>query len=728
MRVLALVGLAACLMLPWYRSDAAWWLPLDPAGSALALGLADRPWLLPVPTALAAAALVALLARAGAVWAVRLLVGLGLGGFAWLVLQSFAIGLRGWNATPLTAAFGAPGPSQAGMGVGAVIAAATLLLIGCRGLARCGWCRGDAFVTSAIGTVVMLITLFVLWPVGTVLRHAVAGPDGGLALGTFADKVFDRGIWGLGCLFGGAACGVAWNTLSLAVAVAVASTALGLGFALITVRTQVRLKPLLRVMTVLPIITPPFVIGLALILMFGRAGAVSGFLFRNLGIPPSRWIYGFSGIAIAQCLAFTPVAYLVLVGVVQGASPSLEEAARMLRARSWTVFRTITWPLMRPGIAAAFLVVFIESMADFGNPLVLGGNFEVLSTKIFFAVVGASTDPARAAILSLVLLAFTLAVFGLQQAWIGSRRYTTVTGKGDAGIALPLPRRVAFACCAAAIPWGLFTFAVYGLILAGGFVRAIGRDYTPTLAHYATAFRIEAGPRGPVLTGSAWPSIRATIEVALVSAPLTAAVGLLIAYLISRQRFAGRRTFEFLTMLSFAIPGTVIGIAYVTAFNVPPIEMTGGALILIVCFTFRNMPVGVRSGMATLAQLDPSLDEASLTLGARSATTLRRITAPLLRPAITATLIYSFVRAMTSISAVVFLVSADYNMATTYIIGRVDAGEYGVAIAYASALIVFMLMVILVFNLLVGERRLGRRQAAKRAAHEPMPLALGPAR
>ena len=249
------------------------------------------------------------------------------------------------------------------------------------------------------------------------------------------------------------------------------------------------------------------------------------------------------------------------------------------------------------------------------------------------------------------------------------------------------------------------------LILVGGFVRAMGRDYTPTLAHYATAFRIESGPRGLLFSGSAWPSLIATSEVAVLAAPLTAGIGLLTAYLLTRQRFAGRRLFEFATLLSFAVPGTVVGVSYVLAFNVPPIEITGGALILVICFVFRNMPVGVRAGMATLSQIDKSLDEASLTLGARSATTIRRVMLPLLRPAVTASLIYAFVRAMTAVSAVIFLVSAEYNMATTYIIGRVDAGEYGVAIAYSSALIALMLVVIVVFDKLVGERRLGRRQA-----------------
>jgi iron(III) transport system permease protein len=241
----------------------------------------------------------------------------------------------------------------------------------------------------------------------------------------------------------------------------------------------------------------------------------------------------------------------------------------------------------------------------------------------------------------------------------------------------------------------------------------MGRDYTLTLQHYLTGFAVEATPRGLHFTGAAWDSFWTTIEIAAIAAPLTAAMGLLTAYLLARHSFAGKGAFEFGTLLSFAIPGTVIGVSYILAFNVPPVELTGTAAILVICFVFRNMPVGVRSGIATLSQIDRSLDEASLTLGARSLTTVRRVVLPLLRPALVAALVYSFVRAMTAVSAVIFLVSAQYNLATAYIVGRVEAGEFGLAIAYSSVLILVMLAVILLIQVLVGERRLGRRTAGE---------------
>jgi iron(III) transport system permease protein len=703
------LGWIGYAVVPWHLVSSLAGYPFGETGSGLGFALTGRAWwLLPLLVPLGLATL-PIIVRTSRETSARLLVLGGSLGLAWLILQGFAIGLNGWAAPWLAALFGAPGPRQGGMGFGAALAALAFLMLLCQGLAALAWCRGDAFVTAAIGLVIALIGVFVFFPVASILASAFRDEAGGLSIETFSQKFFDRSIWGLDCLTSQLRCGVAWNTLFLAVLVGFGTTALGLAFALIATRTAFRYKGLLRVLTVLPIITPPFVIGLALILLFGRSGAVSALLTEWLGVPRSRWIYGLPGVLIAQLLAFTPIAFLVLIGVVQGISPSLEEASQTLRAKGWTTFRTISLPLMRPGLANAFLLGFVESMADFGNPLVLGGNFEVLSTKIFFAVVGAAHDQGRAAVLSIILLGFTLAAFWLQYAWLGKRVYTTVTGKGDSGIAPPLPRRVAWASYAAAIPWAGFTFVVYAIILVGGFVRSMGRDYTPTLEHFLTGFRIETTANGLYFSGSAWSSFSATLKTAAVAAPITAAIGLLTAYLLTRQNFAGRRLFEFGAMLSFAIPGTVVGVSYIIAFNVPPIEITGTAFILVMCFVFRNMPVAVRSGIATLSQIDRSLDEASSTLGARSFATVRRVILPLLRPAVIASLVYSFVRAMTAVSAVIFLVSAEYNMATTYIVGRVEAGEFGLAIAYSSVLIAVMLVAILAFQLLVGERRLGRR-------------------
>ncbi len=632
--------------------------------------------------------------------------------FAYILAQGFAIGPAGWNYAVLSDVFGPLPARQFGMGLGACFTATAFAMMLSLGLAGRGFFKGDAFVAGTVVAIAVLIAVFTFFPVFTILVQAIQGNDGEYSLAALAARLFTEKIWGLGCIVGTTRCGVAWNTLVLALACAVGCTALGLAFALVVTRTQFRYKRFLRVLSVLPIITPPFVVGLGLILLFGRSGLVNQLLEWALGVTPTRWLYGLQGVLVAQIFAFTPIAFLVLIGVVEGVSPALEEAAQTLRAGQWRTFADISLPLMRPGIANAFLITFIESIADFGNPILLGGNFGVLSTEIFFSVVGAQLDQGRAATLGLVLLLFALGAFFLQRRALGKKVYATLSGKGDSGVPTPLPAGARRLCYSVVLPWVFLTIVIYGMALAGGFVETWGRDYTLTFRHYVKAFGIEWGPHGLLWTGAAWNSFWTTVELSAIAAPLTAAIGILAAWLLTRQKFAGQALFEFGTMLSFAIPGTVIGVSYILAFNVPPIEITGTAIILVVCNIFRNMPVGVRAGMASMAQIDPSLDEASTTLGARSATTLRRILLPLLKPAVVAALVYSFVRAMTTVSAVIFLVSAQYEWATTYIINRVVNGDYGVAIAYSSVLIVLMLVIIWIIQWAVGERRLGRRSAA----------------
>ena len=715
---IALCALAAIAVLPWYAIEDGFWSPKWlwggypwAAQSAPALflwGKGASLWLLPVGL-VALAVLVAVLRRLPASTLGRLLTVLGVAGIAYLLAQGFLFGLRGWNAAWLNQWLGESEQRQFGMGYGALVTGLSFLFLLTRGLALRGLVAGDAFVAGSLGLVIALTLLFIGMPVLQMLVIPFRADDGGWSIVPFVTRLTDPKIWRLTCLTTGAGCGVAWNTLVLAVTVGLLSTLLGLAFALVLTRTGVRFRGLVKSLSLLPIITPPFVIGLALILLFGLSGNVTQFVAAQLGVEPTRWVYGFSGVLIAQLLSFTPIAFLVLIGVVEAISPSLEEAAQTLRAGAWETFRSVTWPLMRPGLANAFLLGFIESMADFGNPLVLGGNFNVLSTEIFFSVVGSQNDQGQAATLAIILLAFTIGAFYLQQRWLGRRSYTSVSGKGDGGLHPPLPRRIAIPVLVVTAVWLVFTVVVYLMIVYGSFVQLWGRDNTLTFKHYLTGFSIAFGEFGLRWQGSAWNSFWTTLQIASISAPLTAAIGLITAWLLTRQTFHGKQLFEFGTMLSFAIPGTVIGVSYIIAFNVPPIELTGTAAILVICFVFRNMPVGVRSGIASLSQIDKSLDEASLTLGASSWTTFRRITLPLIRPAILSALVYSFVRTMTAISAVIFLVSAQHDMATSYIIGRVENNEYGVAIAYSTVLIVVMLAAIGLFQWIVGHRRLGRR-------------------
>ncbi|HSV34306.1 MAG TPA: ABC transporter permease subunit, partial [Ramlibacter sp.] len=550
------LGLAGYVAFPWYALQDGNGLAAIPGvfgADSTANGLMQalrygRVWLGLGLAGLAIAGVGGLLApgrRQGA-----FLVAGGAVGAAGLALAGFVIGAKGWSVQGLNALFGELARNQFGMGWGAFISLSALVVLAAFGIARRGFFKGDLFVAAAVVGTGALLAVFILFPVLKALSSAFLTEEGRFAAGALWERAAAERNFGLSCLMGGVRCGVAWNTLFLGLLTATSTTLLGTLMALMAERAGHRYGKPLNILAMLPIITPPFVVGLGLILLFGRAGIVNQLLESAFGIAPTRWFYGWFGVWIAQTFAFTPIAFMIMRGVVQGVAPSLEEAALTLRASAQRTFMTVTLPLLKPGLANAFLVGFIESMADFGNPVVVGGQFSVLSTEIFFAIVGAQYDQGRAASLAWILTLFALAVFAIQRAVLGKQSYTTVSGKGDAGIAMPLPPRVRRVVYGVALPWMAFTLLVYLFAFAGGFVQTWGRDYTLTLNHFRTAFALEWGQFGLVWAGTAWNSFFTTVKLAAISAPMTAALGLLIAYLLARTEFKGQGLFEFSALLA----------------------------------------------------------------------------------------------------------------------------------------------------------------------------------
>jgi iron(III) transport system permease protein len=559
------------------------------------------------------------------------------------------------------------------LGIGSFILFFALLLYLAHALSRLGLIMGDTFISGSIVSISVLLIIFIVFPLVIILAKGV------IVQGTFRPSNLLASLRAYPSTLR-----ILKNSILMVVTVGVLSTVIGLAFALVAERSRFRYKYLVHGFSILPIITPPFVIGLAIIFMLGRNGFVSN---KLLGLR-SSFIFGFPGIVLSQTLSFAPTAYLLLAGIVRSLDPALEEASYTLRASRWYTFKAIIWPLVRPGVANAFLLSVIESLADFANPILLGGDFDVLATSIYLAIIG-RYDEVLAASLGLVLLAVTLLIFAAQQYWVGKRSYVTVTGKPSRKASLPLPQVMDYILVGFVIIWMVLTIILYGSVFLGGFVKLWGVNYTLTLKHYQT------------FLNDGLDSFITTIKLSAISAPLTGILGVLIAYLVSRYRFWGRELFEFTAMLSFAIPGTVIGVGYVMAFNTPPLVFTGTAAIIVICFIFRNMPVAIRAAVAALQQIDRALEEASITLGASNLRTFNRIVLPLIRPAVFSGLVFSFVRAMTAISAVIFLVTARTNLATTVILGRIDGGAIGLATAYCTIMIVTMIIAIVLMNLLV---------------------------
>lgn len=580
-----------------------------------------------------------------------------------------------------------------GLGYSTILLFIVLGMVMTTAFARLEYFGGDHFVIGSLISIILLIIIFIIFP-------SIA-----IFLPMFKDDMGQWVAWQfMDILSQSHTLSVIRNSIVLGVAVGVGATFFGLIFSIYTTRIAKRSAFIARIFSILPIVTPPFIVGLGVTLMLGRSGYITELMVDWFGLEKTNWLYGFTGIWLAQVLAFAPMSFMILDGALKSLHPSLEEASYTLKASRYQTFFGIILPLLKPALANSFLIIFVQSLADFSNPLVLGGSFDVLATQIYFYIAGAQLDYASASTLGSVLLLFSLAIFVIQYLWIGQRSYVTISGKAYRGDVQEMPASLKFGVTITLYIWMAFNLLLYGSIFFGSFTVNWGVDYSLTLQNYINLF-------GNGMSDGAWPSLITTMIYAGVAAPITALFGLLIAYVVVRQQFYGKKVIEFSTMLCFAVPGTVAGVSYILAFNNAPIYLTGTAVIVVISMVMRNVPVGIRSGIAGLGQLDKSLDEASLSLRASSLQTIRYIILPLLRPAILSTLVYSFVRAMTTVSAIIFLVTPETRVATSYILNRVEDGEYGIAIAYGSVLIVVMLAIILLFDLLVGEARISRSKA-----------------
>ncbi|MBK8688869.1 MAG: iron ABC transporter permease [Betaproteobacteria bacterium] len=394
-------------------------------------------------------------------------------------------------------------------------------------------------------------------------------------------------------------------------------------------------------------------------------------------------VYGLSSTLFSEVITYFPIAYLTLRPILAGIDSNIEGMALSLGASRWRVFRTVTLPLSIPGLANAFLLLFAASLADFATPLILAGNqFPVLPTQAFLQITG-MFDLRGGAALSFVLLVPALIVFLLQRYWVSRRFYVTVTGKG-AGTApfdsvSPGVRNLLLAFC---LLVALAIAYFYVLLLYASLVVALGANHALTLQHYKVIFT------------DGVKAIRDTLIIAGLAMPLGGLYGVLLGYLVTKKEFLGRRSMELVSMINYALPGTIVGIAYLIAFNDPPIELTGTALIIVACYIFRYGPTGIRATVALLSQIDKSLEEASQGLGAGSGTTFRRITLPLILPAFFAGLGVVFIRSMTAISATIFLVSVSWTLITVKILENITELSLGPAAAFSVLVCVIVFVVI----------------------------------
>ena len=540
----------------------------------------------------------------------------------------------------------------------------------------------DPIMVTTIVLLITFLTLFILYPLAVLLVDSVYSKDGGITLSIF-QRIFGMSSFRTAIT----------NTLKVGFTVGIFSTLIGLLFAYVEVYVKVRTKfmgGLFQVVSMLPVVSPPFVLSLSMIMLFGKAGIITRYLLHIY----DNSVYGFWGIAIVQTLTFFPVCYMMLKGLLKNIDPSLEEAARDMGASRFKVFSSVTLPLILPGLGNAFLVTFIESIADFANPMIIGGSYDTLATTIYLQITGAY-DKEGAAAMAVVLLTITLAMYLVQKYVLEKKTAATLTGKASRARMLIEDRSVTTPLTIACSAIALFVIVMYICVPFGALFNTWGYDFTLTTKWFVRVFQKYKG----------FKAFKDSFLLSLASAPITALLSMIISYLVVKRKFRARGFIEFVSMLAMAVPGTVLGIGYIRGF-VNGVFGTGflqgiygSAAILIIVFVVRSLPTGTRSGISALRQIDKSIEESAYDMGADSFTVFMTVTLPLIKDSFLSGLVTAFVRSITAISAIILLVTPQFLLITVQINEFAEKGSYGIACAFATILIGITYGSVLLMNL-----------------------------
>ena len=540
---------------------------------------------------------------------------------------------------------------------------------------------GDPILVTTIVLLITFLTLFILYPLAILLVDSFVG-DGGFSFGVFrrifAIPSFTTAIT---------------NTLKVGFLVGILSTLVGLLFAYVEVYVRMNkfTGGLFKVVSMLPVVSPPFVLSLSMIMLFGKAGIITRFLLKIY----DNSVYGFWGIAVVQTLTFFPVCYMMLKGLLKNIDPSLEEAARDMGASRWKVFTSVTLPLLLPGLGNAFLVTFIESIADFANPMLIGGSYDTLATTIYLQITGAY-DKAGAAAMAVVLLCITLAMFAVQKYYLERKTAATLTGKASRGRMLIADPSVKIPLTVLCSLVAIFVIMMYLCVPIGACFPTWGFKFFPlTGKWFKLVFSRYHGLQ----------AFRDSFLLSLISAPITALLSMIISYLVVKRNFRAKGFIEAVSMLAMAVPGTVLGVGYIRGFSGGLFHtgllqgLYGTGAILIIVFVVRSLPTGTRSGISALRQIDKSIEESAYDMGADSFRVFMTVTLPLIKDSFLSGLVTAFVRSITAISAIILLVTPQFLLITVQINEFAEKGSYSLACAFATILIGITYGSVLLMNL-----------------------------
>ncbi len=533
----------------------------------------------------------------------------------------------------------------------------------------------DKFIVPAVTICISaLLFFFMLFPIFSILKLAFF-ENGELAFSNLTLENFYRYFttsYTLNAL---------WHSLYVSFVTTLIVTVVTFFFAYALTRTTIPGKGFFRNIIMMPLVAPSIVQALALIYLFGRNGLITAHLFGT------SWnVYGPTGIIISEVLYCLPHSFVILFTTLSAVDIRLDEAAESLGASPNKVFTKITVPSAKYGIVSAAALTFNLTITDFGNPVVIGGDYNVLATEIYAQVTNLYRFELGATI-SIILLIPSLMAFMLNY-YISRKSFAMISGAANPLIppSRPLKKTMYTGYCSGV---AFSIILVFATVVIGSFVNIWPYDWTLTLRHYSF----------PSIAGysALWTSVWVSLVVGIVGSFIT----LIAAYIIETKKPFGKQILYLFSVMPAAIPGLVMGLGYILAFNKPHYIFYGTPWIIVINIIICNFTLGILSSISNLRNIDPSVEEAAISLGSDTIRTFFRIIFPLSRVAFLQNFIYFFMRAMTTISAVIFLVSATVHLAAIEIIMLDNDGWTASANAMCTSIIVIVLAMLGLLQIIV---------------------------
>jgi iron(III) transport system permease protein len=510
------------------------------------------------------------------------------------------------------------------------------------------------------------------------------------------DHLLASRYWSLGCLSGGGACGSAINSIALGVAVAGLAGLLGLALAFYVHRASPLLRRAVALLVCLPMITPPFLIGLGLAQVFGQTGIASQWLELSFGIARTRWFFGAYGVMMAQVLVFFPIVYFLVLNALDSLGRAQIDSAKFLGSSDLDVLKSVSFPAIRDSLAVALLVVFVEALSDVGNPLIIGGKLRVLSTELFYSSGMELSAGEMTGVPALLLTGIALGMAAIKE------YFTARRCRGDAGACVSgadrgrceLPAILRWLFGSALLATLIILVTVYAMIGVGAFSDGGMASGAFTLDNFSRGFGFAVEGGRLQLTGSAWDSLIASFSCAFFVAPIGGIIGMSMVWILHRGGISCSPLVESISSYLLCVPSVVIGAGFLLLFGQLGLSNLAAWSLILLAMLIRNLAVCMRFGGVALRRVDRSLGEISGLFGASSLTTFAQVIAPMLRSTFVVCVAYGFVRSMTMLGSVLLLSSAENQVATTYMIDRIGIGEHGVGMAYGVVLAVSIAVVL----------------------------------